>query len=680
MYIRKIDPAKFETAYGVSCQRVFPSEESGDTPFNAFWSLVEPGGASQLHRHHEGEAFIIVKGRGVMTVGDESAAVEVGDVIFMKPLSDHTLANVSDSEPLLFLNVYWEDIELLLSEDGDEAGTAAPAGVRTIAYPSPPNPNGDLHLGHLAGPVLSADIFVRHRRMLGDPAYFVIGTDDNQVWTAAMAAKRGTTPQATADHFADKIAATMEKAGIDCAHYYRPNASPYHTELVHDIVRKLHAAGHLVAKDAPALVCDSCDLYLFEVRVSGRCPHCGKPTCGNACEECGRPNEVVDLIDPVCSRCGETPAVKPVRRLFFPLEPHREMLVDYHRKTAMTTQHRALCHQLLEGELPDIVASHICDWGIPVGIEGFAGHCLSAWVEMAPGYLAASAELSDKIGQDGGWRTFWGSEDARVVQFFGFDNCWNHGVLYPALLKAWDADARPPEAFVSNQLYRLDHEKFSTSRNHAVWTRDLVELNSPDTVRFYAAYTAPEVEQTNFSLAEFADFTRRELIGRWQPWLRAVQAKMDEVYGGKVPEAGAWTDNHLSFLKRLAAFLDQTRAAYAADSFSPQRATRVACELVRSARDFGIAEDAWSRAASAHNERRTGIALELAAVRTLAMMIAPMMPDFSGRTWKALGYATPLEKWQRQPQFVEPGNVVAGLDAAHFPEPVIEKPAAVGAV
>jgi len=671
MYIRKIDSTKFATSYGVSCQRVFPSDESGQTPFNAFWTLVEPGSASQLHRHHEGEAFIVTKGEGLMTVGDETSPVEVGDVIFMKPLSEHSLANTSETEDLLFLNVYWEDIKLLLDEGGEGEAAAEPRGVRTIALLAPPNPNGDLHLGHLSGPVLASDVYIRHCNMLGDPGYLVVGTDDNQIWTAAMADKRGEAPQETADHFAHKIEQTIAEAAVDCTHFYRPNASAYHADLVAEVVRKLHRDGHLVAEDAPSLVCEHCgDLYLFESRVTGTCPHCGRGTCGNACEDCGRPNQVVDMIDPVCTRCGKTPITKPVRRLFFPLEPHREMLLEYHRKTAMSTQHRALCHQLMEGELPKVVASHVSDWGIPVPIEGFEGQIVSAWFEMAPGYLSASAEVSDKIGRDDGWRAFWGSGgDCRVVQFFGSDNCWNHGVLYPALLTAFDASIKPPVAFISNQMYRLDNEKFSTSRNHAVWARELVDKNSADTVRAYVALTSPETEQTNFSLEEFADFVRGELIGRWQPWLTSVQSKMDAVYGGKVPEAGSWTDNHLHYLKRLKGFLDQTRSDYAPESFSLQGVMRQASELVRGAHSFGIGEDAWARAPSSHNERRTGIALELAAARTLAMMTMPLMPDFSARVWQALGYQQPLTSWEVEPQFVKPGNLVKGLDADYFPQP-----------
>lgn len=676
MHIRKLDPSTFQPFYGVLCERIFPSAESGNTPFNAFWCIVEPGEASQLHRHHEGETFVIVKGSGVITVGEESSPVEVGDVVFMKPLVDHTLANTSASEQLLFLDIYWEDIELLLADD-DGAETAK--GIKTIACPAPPTPNGDLHLGHLSGPLLSSDMYIRHRRMMGDPAFLVIGTDDNQIWTAAQAKKRGETPQETADHFAAKIGDTMEKVGLDLGHFFRPNATSLNQEITEEIIQKLYDDGHLVAKDAPALCCGDCGLYLYESRVSGTCPHCGGGTCGNSCEECGLPNQVVDLIDPVCVTCGGKPVEKPVRRLFFPLEPHREKLEDYHRKTAMATPHRAVLARLMEGEMPDIVVGHPSDWGLPIRIEGFEGHVVSAWFEMLSGYLAGSAEMAEKAGIGSDWKTFWSAEDARVVQFFGFDNNWNHGVLYPAMLMAFDAEANPPQAFVTNLMYRLDGEKFSTSRNHAVWAREIVGLNSPDTVRCYGAHTCPEAEPTNYVLSEFADFVNDELIGRWQGWLADLQGRMDTTYEGKTPEAGAWTDGHLAFLKRLKSFLDEAEESLAAETFSPQRLTRVLCELVRSAHDFGKAESSWSAAPSAHNEQRTAFALELAAARTLAMMTQPLMPDFSNHLWACLGYEKALEVWETEPHFVTPGQQVSGLEAPYFPAPVIEKPESVDA-
>ncbi len=654
MQIRKLDPQQLSPDFGALCQPIFPRGEFASPPFTALWNVVKPGGATKLHRHHEVEAFFIVKGEGIFSVEGESREIEIGDVIFCTPLTYHTLINCSESEDLFFINIYWEDMSQIgTAPKGKEAGGDR---KRVLVSGSPPNPNGDLHLGHLAGPYLSADIYVRFRKMLGDEAYFVLGSDDNQCWTAAKAEQSGTSPQKMADHYAAEIQGTLARAHVGVDHFYRPNGSPHHAELVREFICKLYDEGKLVAREASALFCDFCERYLFEFYVTGICPHCGQGTCGNACEECGRPNDCTDLIDPVCRMCGKTPRVGVLRRLYFPLAEHRAVLDQYYASLEMTTQHRALCHTMLDAGLPEVVASHVTDWGIPVPFPGFEGQVVSAWLEVVPGYLAASRELTDQIGSDGGFKAFWGAEDAEVVQFFGFDNCWNHAVLYPALLKAYDPSIKLPRAFVSNQLYYLDHQKFSTSRGHAIWARDLLERNSVDAVRLYLAHTCPEAERTNFTLREFEAWVESEFEGRWKAWVRDARTRTQDRFQGIVPEPGAWSDAHIRFFEFLKRSLAEAKSAYGAVSFSPQLAVRIGTELVRRSRDFGQSESAWGSVE--HSELRTAVAMELSAIRTLAILMAPITPDLSARLWRSLGYEMAFEhqRWEDDPRFVPVGQ------------------------
>ena len=516
---------------------------------------------------------------------------------------------------------------------------------RSLVLTAPPNPNGNLHLGHLAGPILSADAFMRHERLLGREAYFLLGTDDNQSWTASMAAQLGDTPQGTADRFAEKIDGTLKATQVDVEIFYRPNASPHHRQIVEETVERLHAAGHLIPRDAPTPFCTTCDTFLFEVALAGGCPHCKTPTYGNGCENCGLPNDCVDLIDPTCKACGGTPESRPLRRLYFPLEPHRAWLEEYLAVTPMPSQQRAQCQRLMEAELLlEVASSHKTDWGIPVPLEGFSGQCVSAWLEMAPGYLAATKQLCEHLGSPGeeSWLDWWRGGDSQVVLFFGSDNCWNHTLFYPALLHALDPSLQAPQAFVSNQLYRLEGQKFSTSRGHAIWGDDLVAESSADVVRFYLAYTAPEHAATNFSMAAFRAFVHNEMEGTWQGWLHDLGTTLQEDYGGLAPESGAWGDRHHLFQQQQETLLLEARAAFAAATFSLQKATRIACELVRLARNFGEAEAVWRQTLDAPGYGHTATALELAAARTLVLLTAPLMPEFAERLWRALGYQEPI--------------------------------------
>ncbi len=677
--IRKLDRSQMESAFDISCQRVYPAEGIAQTPFNAYWNIIDCGKETKPHRHHEGETFLVVQGKGRMTGADESIPVEVGDVIFIPPFTEHTLANSSEEEDLLFLNIYWEDMKLIFDEGEQVAQSSSEAvgdpGVAqhySLAISAPPNPNGDLHLGHLSGPNLGADVYRRFRHLRGDGALYVMGTDDNQIWTASMAEQRGEPVQETADHFAAKMKRTLELMKMELAHFDRPNNGSQRRELVQDVVTRLYEAGHIEARDAPALVDPTDGRYLFEAYVQGTCPHCGASACGNACEDCAMPISCTGLIDPKASATGATPEIKIVRRLFMPLEPHRAFIESYLDGVVMPAHLRALTKQLLSGELPDFVVSHVADWGMPVPLEGFEGQIISAWFEMGPGFIASSRTVSDQLAGDEAngesWRQLWASPEADLVQFFGIDNGWYHTLVYPLIYHLYDESIRPPVAFVCNHFYKLEGSKFSTSRGHAIWGGDAAEQWGADPLRLFLALTRPEAEQSNFFRSEFESFVDDELIGTWQEWLGRLAGKLDSSYEGVIPEAGTWTAPHLLFLKRLKGFLDAAAACMEPESFSMRRLARLASELVRSASDFGKLQDAWGRHPSGKDERRTAIALELAAVRTLAMILGPLAPGFSEHLWSGLGYEAPFAevRWDALPQFVTPYQKLGDLGGEFF--------------
>jgi methionyl-tRNA synthetase len=659
MNLKKLDPQSF--AYDVPSQSVFPWQGVADTPFGAMWCLVGPGKTVKAHQHHEGETYIVARGRGTMTVDGASTSVQSGDVVYMEPFKLHELANASDTEELLFLAVWWEDMQLAAAAGEARAAAAtATRPRRVLITATPPTPNGDLHVGHLSGPFLGADIYRRYLLMRGVEALYLCGADDHQSYVPLKGFRSGQTPRQVADHFADEIEETFRRARIEVDHFARPKTSAYHAAEVQGLFRALYDAGKLVAKDAPSLHCETCDKYLFEAHVSGKCPHCGAGSDGSACEQCGWPNDCTDLVDPVCKYCGGTPSVRTVRRLFFPLSQVGGQLREWYRSVRMNTHLRSLCLQMLEN-LPDIAVSHPSSWGIPVPVEGFEGQVIYVWLEMAPGFLAATSELRARRGEPAEWRDWWHAADQELVQFFGFDNGYFHAVLFPALWMAFDPDIRLARAFVTNEFLRLDGAKFSTSRGHAIWGKELLDRVPADAARFYLSYAGPEREQANFTLAEMEATLQRELVDGWQVWLRDLGDRIGDGFNGIAPWSGAWTaDQEELFvtLKRLAA---EVAAAYEAATFSPQRAARQLCELVRIARRFALAESHWARVPTGKEERRNAIALELAAARALALLAAPMMPDFAQRLWTALGAEGSPSTWEEVPLLPPGGRDVSAL-------------------
>lgn len=681
LFKRKLDPSSYVQAYNVDLQLLYPWEGVISPPFGAAWAVLAPGESTKPHAHQECETFFFARGRGVFSIGDERVDVEPGDVTFHRPFHNHVLTNSGD-EDLLFLTVFWEDrgqwVEPVPGADrGEEAEEERPAAAsaasalpaRMLVTAAPPTPNGDLHLGHLSGPYLSGDIYTRALRLQGVDAHFVAGSDDNSIYVKSKGREIGLGPQEAADHFSEAIRETLELAGIELAVFPRPNASRFHKPIVQRFFRDLYDRGLLVEKEVPSPWCERCETYLFEPYIRGNCPHCGSGVVGNTCEDCGRINDCADLVDPACTTCGSRPVLRTFRRLFFPLSRYTRELHDYYRRVAMNPHLRGLCEKVLADGPPDVAVTHPADWGIEVPVPGYEDQRIYVWLEMAPRYFGYAQLLNETLGVEEGWERYWKSADAGVVHFFGFDNSFYYGMLVPALMLAWDPEVRLPRAFVTNEFYRLDGLKFSTSRGHRILGREMVGRFPRDAARFYLAWTCPEREETNFTLGDFEATARRELLEGWDAWLRGLGERIARDFGGAVPSTGDWTGEHRRFFHRLQALAATAREAYEAEGFSPQRATRAMSELVREAKRFGRAERHWDGVATRTEERRTGIALEALAAKVLGLMAAPVMPEFAGRLWRALGYGSgPGDgSWAGALEWVPSGQRPSGLEEPLFP-------------
>lgn len=674
MYVQKLDPDKLVQAYNVDLQLLYPVEGVVEPPFGAAWAILAPGEATKHHQHQELETFFVVRGTGEMTVDDETTPVEQGSVVFHRPFHHHTLRNTSATEDLLFLTVWWEDravwTEEALSRD------SLPARVMVTA--APPTPNGDLHLGHFSGPYLSADFYTRYLRQRGVRAEYACGSDDHCMFVERMGARLGMTGEQAADHFIGLIEESLESAGVDMHVFMQARTSKHFRPRVEALFRRLWAAGRIELREAPAPFCAGCDRYLFEADIAGRCPHCGAGVTGNTCEDCGRINDCIDLVDAACTACHEPAATRTASRLVFPLSQWTEAVRGYHRSATMSARLRAFAERALADGLPDVAISHPSGWGLPVPTArrtgdasmpdhpALEGQTLYVWFEMAARYFAYVDHLQEAAGEDGGFETVWKAEDASIVQFFGFDNSFYYTILLPAIYLAADDDLRLPAAFVVNEFYRLDGEKFSTSRDHRILGRDMAAAVPRDVMRYYLAATCPEREETNFTDGDFAATVDRELRGQWRPWLAALEARVEGEYDGVVPATGDWTAEQRHFFGRLSDLVAAAEVALSPATFSPQRLTRIYGELVREARRFAAGEQHWRGVAGREQERRTSVALELLAAKVLAVIAAPVMPAFAEALWHGLGMAGSVREgsWQARPTWVPAGQRVRALAAA----------------
>ncbi|NJQ04670.1 class I tRNA ligase family protein [Streptomyces lonarensis] len=502
---------------------------------------------------------------------------------------------------------------------------------------TPPTPNGDLHVGHLAGPYIAGDVLRRFLTADGRPAHYTSGLDDHQSYVPVRGFKDGRrAAEDVADTYGASITDVWSRAGVEFDALSRPRRDAGYAEHVQEFVRGLHDRGHLVARTRPLPWCGSCERWLYEAYVSGGCPHCGSSSNGNACEPCGRPNDCADLTDPSCVPCGRPAVLRACERLYFPLAPFADRLAAFWQRVAMPPHLRALCETMLADGLPEIAVSHPGDWGLPTTVPGFERQRIYVWFEMGPGYLWQHGLLGfDPQGPTDHLGT---PESRGPVQFFGFDNGYFHALLFPAQFLAHPSRPPLPRAFVVNEFYRLEGLKFSTSRRHAIWAHDELVRTPADVLRFHVLADRPEGRQTSFSTGDLAR-TRQHLSDRWDGWLGRLFDEVTKDCDSRVPDRAPAGPAWEQLRERLTRTATDLREAYGVTGFAPRRATALLNEAVACAHDFQHVHAHERGRPGGEGAHRAALAAQLAVASALGAWAAPVMPHAAARLSEALGVA-----------------------------------------
>lgn len=386
-----------------------------------------------------------------------------------------------------------------------------------IVIVPPPTPNGDLHVGHVAGPFLAADVFARAHRARGEDVLFATGTDDSQSYVVTAAHRKQTTPEALCRQSTAEIQASIARLQLS-VDGFAPFDQSYRTACI-DFLSSLHRAGKFTWKQKDFFVRPSGEA-LFEAYVKGRCPTCLAATSGGLCEGCGHPDDYADILSPCNALASEEPLTKrSYRILVLELEQYREQLQTYYTtKAAMLRPHiRALMDEMFDRPLPDFPITYPGSWGIPADFCGADGQVINAWAEGMPAAMVCSAVAARNNGVPcTAYDSLWMAERGyRLVYFMGFDNSYFWGMSHLALLMASDGKYILPDAMITNEFYELENEKFSTSKGHVIWASDLARDYSLDAIRYHLCWTNPEHHRTNFSQAEMAHTIDQRVIPGW---------------------------------------------------------------------------------------------------------------------------------------------------------------------
>ena len=613
--------------------------EGGGLPFNLRRVTLRPGETTAPHNHHDTEVWVILDGRGEVVSDQERAQVAAGDTVRLPPLGVHTLRNTAEDRPLTFLTTWWEDMAALDRAHEERLGRPAGGERPVLLLPSFPTPNGELHLGHVVGPFLGADLVRRGLTGRGIDAHLLLGTVGHQSQVAAAAIRQGLSFYELAERNTDAIQEALAAAGIGCDVFVRPSA-PEYPRMALEVFERLRADGAVIAKTVASNYCVGCDTFLFEAFVAGACPRCGShDTAGIECEACALPFADEDLVDPGCATCGTPAEQRDLTRYYLPLEPQREKLTAYLRTTHMSARLRAYVERVLAGPLPDLPVSTVAPDGIlvpPGGAEGTGGQRLYSAFELAARFLTALDALAKDRGA-AGWREYAEENDPRTVLFFGFDNAFLRTIVFPAVLGSFTDRPALPDTMICNEFYTLDGRKFSTGRLHAIWGREVFGEQTRDQLRLYLAATRPDVRRRDFDIAEYAEFVRTELIGGWELWLTSVDDRLSKHFGGIVPEAGSWNAEAEQFYGQIRELHAQLPRALEPERFDARGAAELVRAFVRRARRFAeVCEDVLG-ATPPSGDARTCMALELMAVLSLAEVARPLLPVLATRLGEQLG-------------------------------------------
>ena len=422
-----------------------------------------------------------------------------------------------------------------------------------------PYANGGVHIGHLAGVYVPADIYVRYLRLKKREVLFIGGSDEHGVPITVRARKEGITPQDVVDRYHKMIKDSFEEFGISFDIYSRTTSETHH-KFAADWFRKLYDEGKLVEETTEQLYDEEAKQFLADRYVVGECPHChNEGAYGDQCEKCGRDLSPTELINPKSTISGSTPVLKKTKNWYLPLNEYQDWLkqwiLEEHKEWRPNVYGQ--CKSWLDMDLQPRAMTRDLDWGIPVPVEGADGKVLYVWFDAPIGYVSNTVELCAKEPEKwGNWEKWWQDEDTRLVHFIGKDNIVFHCIIFPTMMKAWnEANGHPsfkgggggfimPDNVPANEFLNLENDKISTSRNWAVWLHEyLVDMpGKQDVLRYVLTANAPETKDNNFTWKDFQDRNNNELVAVYGNFVNRALQLTKKYWNGIVPACGELLD------------------------------------------------------------------------------------------------------------------------------------------
>ena len=521
-----------------------------------------------------------------------------------------------------------------------------------------PYTNGPIHIGHLAGVYVPADIFARYQRLKNNEVAFICGSDEHGVAISIKAKKEHTTPQAIIDKYHAIIKQSFADFGISFDNYSRTSL-PIHHQTASDFFRKLYEQGDFIEEISEQLYDEEAHQFLADRFVIGTCPKCGNPEAyGDQCERCGSSLNATDLIDPKSSITGSKPTLKATKHWFLPLNRYQEFLekwiLEGHKNDWKPNVYGQV-KSWLDDELKPRAVTRDLDWGIPVPVEGAEGKVLYVWFDAPIGYISSTKEWAEREGKD--WRPFWQDKDTELVHFIGKDNIVFHCIIFPAMLNAEGSYILPTNV-PANEFLNLEGNKLSTSKNWAVWLHEYLQdfPNQQDVLRYALTANAPETKDNDFTWKDFQARNNNELVAIFGNFINRVAVLTQKYYEGEVPAAGVLNATDSETLQQLSELTQKIEQSL--ERYRFREAQQELMNIARLGNKYLADEEPWKLIKTDAERVKTVMYIALQVATALAITSEPFLPFTSEKLKNILQLGTTA--WEQVKQ-----NPTALLPTGH---------------
>ncbi len=492
---------------------------------------------------------------------------------------------------------------------------------RTLITTALPYANGPIHIGHLAGVYVPADIYARYLRLKNEDVIMIGGSDEHGVPITLKAKNEGITPQDVVDKFHGIIKNSFEKFGISFDVYSRTSA-PIHHETASEFFKKLYDEGKFIEKTSEQYYDEANKQFLADRYIIGTCPKCGfEKAYGDQCESCGTSLSPTELINPTSTISGNQPVLKETKHWYLPLDQYepwlKEWILEGHKE--WKTNVYGQCKSWIDSGLQPRAVTRDLDWGVPVPVEGVDGKVLYVWFDAPIGYISATKELTED------WETYWKDPETRMLHFIGKDNIVFHCIIFPSMLKA-EGTYNLPENVPANEFLNLENDKISTSRNWAVWLHEYLEdfPGKEDVLKYVLTANAPETKDNDFTWKDFQNRNNNELVAVLGNFVNRALVLTNKYYEGVVPERGELTDYDKEALTEISKIKAEVEKSI--DSFRIRESLKNAMDLARLGNKYLADEEPWKVVKTDAERVKTIMNICLQITANLTICLEPFLP------------------------------------------------------